>query len=56
MQSGIYKLVICESINKNGIAIKPIEYIGIDSSELKFLKEAVESSNWEVYSQNEIKE
>jgi len=56
MKSGIYKLVICERIDKNGIAINPIEYNDLDASELKYIKEAVSESNWKVYSQNEIKE
>ena len=54
MKSGIYLLVICERIDKNGIAINPIEYEDIDAVELKFIKEAVAKSDWIVYSQNEI--
>ena len=56
MKSGIYKLVICERIDKTGIAINPIEYNDLDTSELKYLREAVSESNWVIYSQNEIKE
>ena len=55
MKTGIYKLVICESIDRNGIAINPIEYNDLDTSELKYLREAVNSSDWVIYSQNELK-
>ena len=53
MKTGLYKLVICEKIDKNGCAIHPIEYNQLDTSELKYLKEAVREANWKVYSQNE---
>ena len=56
MKSGIYKLVICESIDKNGIAKNPIEYNDLDANDLKYLREAVNSTDWKIYSQNEVKE
>ena len=55
VHTGVYKLVICESIDRNGIAKNPIEYNDLDTSELKYLKEAVSESDWIVYSQNELK-
>lgn len=54
MKTGVYLLVICKKIDKNGIAINPIEYENIDATELKFIKEAVNKSDWTIYSQNEI--
>jgi len=56
MKSGIYKLVICERIDRNGLPINPIEYNNLDSVELDGIKLAVKLENWKVYSQNEVKE
>lgn len=53
MKSGIYRLIICEKIDKNGIAVNSIEFDKIDLTELESLKLATFQENWTVYCQGE---
>ena len=49
MQSGIYLVIICRSIDKNGIGIDPIICDNIAEVDYPNFKKAIERENWIIY-------
>lgn len=48
MQKGIYFVIICEKINRNGIAVNPIN-CNIAECDYMDFKKKIESQNWQIY-------
>jgi len=54
IKTGLYRIVLCEKVDRNGLPVNVIEPPPCDHEELEVIKEVARHEGWQVYCQGEL--